>query len=93
MCGELGQHVANCMSAAVEVVLFPKPKYSTNSRFMFSDQVEVSLRGDDQVLVWFISLIVQSDVMDIDMHVVCEFPDVFLEDICDLLPKLEVIST
>lgn len=49
---------------------------------MSASQVEMSLREDNQVLVMFASLIVESDVVASVMPMVCGFP----EDICDLLP-------
>lgn len=53
---------------------------------MSDGQVEMSLRGDDLVLVIFDSLRVESDVMASDVLVICEL----LEDICDLPPEREV---
>lgn len=85
------QCVADSMSACVvEVVLFLEPKESTNLRFMSIDQVGMSLREDDQVLVMSASVIVENNVATNDMSVVCEFPDIFREDICDFPPKREV---
>lgn len=63
---------------------------STYSRFMFVGQVEMPLREDDQVLVMFASVRVERDVMANDMSIVCEFPDVFYEDVYDLPPEREV---
>ena len=63
----------NCRSENVgETVLFPEFGGSTESRFMTSGQVEVSLRGNDQVLVLFASLEVEGDVMANDVPVVGE---------------------
>lgn len=73
-----------------KTVLFPEPGESANSIFMSAGQVDMSLREDDLVLVMFAYLRVESDVVASDMPVVCEFPDVFLEDIDDLPPKREV---
>ncbi|XP_050908109.1 uncharacterized mitochondrial protein AtMg00860-like [Lathyrus oleraceus] len=44
----------------------------------------------DQVLVMFASLRVENDWAASDMSVVCKFPDVFPEDICDLHSKREI---
>lgn len=77
----------NCFD---KTMLFPEPKESANLIFMSADQVEMSLREDDQVLVMFASLRVESDVVASDIPMVCEFPDVFPEDICDLPPEQEV---
>lgn len=64
-------------------MFFPKPEESADSTFMSASQVEMSLREDDQVLVMFVSLRVNDDVVASDMHVVCEFPHVFPEDVCN----------
>ncbi|XP_050920002.1 uncharacterized protein LOC127137594 [Lathyrus oleraceus] len=80
----------NCFG---KTVLFPELEDSMDSRFVSASQVEMSLREDDQVLVMFASLRVESDVVASDMHVVCEFPGVFPEDICDLPTEREVEFT
>lgn len=67
-------------------MLYPKPKESRDSRFMFIGQVEMSLREDDQVLVMFASLRLESEVVMVDLPIMCEFPDVLPEDIIDLPP-------
>lgn len=54
-------------------MLFPETKKSTDSRFMSVDQVEISLREDDQVFFMFSSLRVEGDVVDSGMLMVCEF--------------------
>lgn len=50
----------------------------------------MSLREDDQVLVLFTSLRMESNVVASVMFAVCEVSDVFPEDICDLPPEREV---
>lgn len=45
------------------------------------------------MLVMFTSLKVECNVVVSDMHVVCEFPDVFPEDICNFLLKREIEFT
>lgn len=62
-----------------KTVLFSEPEESMYSRFMFVGQVEMSL-----VLMRFTSLRLKSKIVASDMPMVCEFPGVFLEDICDL---------
>lgn len=42
------------------------------------------------MLMMFAAFRVVGDVVASNMHVVCEFPDLFPEDICDLPPKREV---
>lgn len=53
-------------------------------RFMHVGQVDMSFKEDGRVRMMFASLKVESDVVASDIHVVCEFPDVFPEDIFDL---------
>lgn len=48
------------------------------------------LREDDQMLMMFASLRVESEVVSVELHVVCEFPDVFPEDISNFPPEQEV---
>lgn len=61
-----------------KTLLFLEPKENANSRFMSVGQVKVSLRVDDQVLVMFASLRVDSYDVVSDMPAVWEFSDVFL---------------
>lgn len=65
-------------------MLFLEPEESNDSRFMFVGQVKMSFGEDDQVLMMSGSLRVRRDVVASDMLVVCGFPVIFLEDICDL---------
>lgn len=51
---------------------FPNFYENSNSRFRYNGQVEMSLKGDDQVLVLFISLGVGSDAMANDVPIVCK---------------------
>lgn len=60
------------------------------SRFISANQVEMFLKRDDHVLVMFASLRVESKVVVVYMLVVCEFSDIFLEDISDLSSEHEV---
>lgn len=71
-------------------MLFSKLEENTDSRFLFVGQVEMTLRENDQVLMMFESLRVEKDMTASDMPVVCEFLDVFFEDICDLPLEREV---
>lgn len=48
-------------------MLFPEPEGSTNSRFMFNGKVEISLRGDEPVLMIFSFLRVERNVVANDM--------------------------
>lgn len=77
-------------ASVVEALLFPKPEESRSSRFMSMVQVDMSLRVNGQVLMMFAYLRVKNDVVASDIQVVCEFPDVFPEDIGDFLIEREV---
>lgn len=77
----------NCFD---KTVLFHKSKESNNSRFIFSNQVEMSLKKDDNMFVMFTSLRVESKVVIVDLLIVCEFPDVFPEDINDFLTECKM---
>lgn len=76
----------------VGMVLVLEPGKSMDLRFMYVGQVELPLRGDDQVLAWFSSLRVDDDVVTINMHVMCGFL-MFLPGSCDLSSGREVGST
>lgn len=59
-------------------MLFPEPEKRADSGFLSTSEVEMSLRENDQVLVMFSSLRVESDVGASCMPVVCKFLDIFL---------------
>lgn len=50
----------------------------------------MSLRKNDQVLVMFTSLRIENNVASSDIPLVCEFPNVFPENIFDLSSVCEV---
>lgn len=61
--------------------LFPNYEENTYSRFGYNGQVEMSSRGDDKVLMLFVSLGVGGDAMANDVPVVCEslcFPGIIV---------------
>lgn len=68
-------------------MLFLEPEENVELRFLFVGQVEMFLKNNDHVLVMFASLRVENNVEASDMHGVCEFPGVFLKDICDFPPE------
>lgn len=83
--GGLVHRVVDCKNAGVvEAMLFLESEKNTDSSFIYVGQVEMSSRKDDQMLVMFASLRVEYDVAASDVSVVCEFPDMFPRDICDL---------
>ena len=62
----------------IKLCVSPKPEESTNSRFIPFNQIKMCLKQDDQVLVMFASLRGESEAIDVDLPVLCEFPNVFL---------------
>ncbi|XP_050918518.1 uncharacterized protein LOC127135938 [Lathyrus oleraceus] len=84
---EFNRVYINCFD---KTMLFPELEQSTYSRFMSARQAEMSLREYDQVLVIFASLRIESNILASVMPMVCEFPDVFPEDICDMPPEQEL---
>lgn len=64
-----------------------------NSKFISASQVEEFLKDEAQVFAMFASFKVESKTVMVDMYVVCEFPYVFLDDITDLPPKIEILSS
>ncbi|XP_050877191.1 uncharacterized protein LOC127080950 [Lathyrus oleraceus] len=73
-----------------KTVLFLELGESIDSRFMYVGQVEMSLKESSQLLLMFTSLRVEEEAMIIDLSVVCEFPDVFPNNISDLPQEREV---
>ncbi|MCI78642.1 enzymatic polyprotein, partial [Trifolium medium] len=57
---------------------------------MCSREVEISLKEQENVLVMFASLMMEEKSEVGALPVVCEFPDVFPDDILDLPPEREV---
>lgn len=64
----------NCFDKSVKFLEFEE---STKSSFMIGRQVDMSLRGSAQVLMVFTSLSWGSEKMIADLHVGCEFPELF----------------
>lgn len=71
-------------------VKFLEFEESTKSGFMTTRQVNMSLRQNAQVFMVFVCLRGGSERMITNIHVVCEFPEVFQDDFCDLPLKHEV---
>lgn len=66
-----------------KTVMFHEPEESTDSRSVFVCLIEMSLRGCDQMVMMFSSLRVENEFASVELPVVCEFADVFPEDISD----------
>lgn len=71
------------------------PKFIDNGELMFlsAKKVEELLENEAQMFAMFASLQVDSEVTSGDLHVVCEFPYVFQDDISDFPPECEVEFT
>ncbi|XP_045810171.1 uncharacterized protein LOC123904566, partial [Trifolium pratense] len=74
-----------------KTVVFPKPEESLH--LMSKKEVVESLKEPVEVYALFASLKVEGEVKMEDLPVVCEFPDVFPEDVSDVPPKREVEFT
>lgn len=77
----------NCFDNSVQ---FLDSKESTESSFMTPKQVEMSLSECAQVFMVLPSLSVGSKRIITGLPVVCDFLEVFLDDISDLPPEREV---
>lgn len=71
-------------------MLFPEFEEEEDSRFISANQVEEFLKDETHVFDMFASLKVETRVVIVDLLVVCEFSDVFPNDISDLSPEREV---
>ncbi|MCI47664.1 enzymatic polyprotein, partial [Trifolium medium] len=56
-------------------------------------EVRESLKEQAEVFMMFASLELEGGVKIEELPVVCEFPDVFLDDVSDLPPEIEVEFT
>lgn len=65
-------------------MLFPEFVEEEDSKLIYASQVEEFLKDEVQVFVMFSSLKVQSKTTMVDLPVVCEFPNVFPNEITDL---------
>lgn len=76
----LVQRIVDCRcSGYVEVVLFLEPEENADMRFLSVDQVVMSLREKDQVLMTFSYSRVKRDVAASVVLVVCHFLMFFLK--------------
>ncbi|CAJ2638233.1 uncharacterized protein LOC123886120, partial [Trifolium pratense] len=74
-----------------KTVVFPKPEESLH--LMSKKEVVESLKEPVEVYALFASLKMEGEVKVEELPVVCEFPDVFPEDVSDVPPKREVEFT
>ena len=68
-------------------VLFLEFEEGEDLMFMSANKMEEFLKNDAQVFMTFSSLKVETKVVLGDLLVVCEFPEVFPDDINDLPPE------
>ncbi|MCI39839.1 cellular nucleic acid-binding protein, partial [Trifolium medium] len=73
-----------------KTVLFPRPEENSSSKLMSSREVERSLKEHENMFVMFASLMLEEKSEVGALPVVCEFPDVFPNDVSDLPPEREV---
>ncbi|MCI33171.1 cellular nucleic acid-binding protein, partial [Trifolium medium] len=73
-----------------KTVLFPRLEENPSSKLMSSREVERSLKENENMFVMFVSLMLEDKSEVGALPVVCEFPDVFPNDVSDLPPKREV---
>lgn len=77
----------NCFNKSVR---FGESIESRDSRFITANQVNTSLTEDAKLYIMMASLKLESKVMIEDVPVVCDFREVFPEDIHSLPPEREV---
>ncbi|MCI39213.1 cellular nucleic acid-binding protein, partial [Trifolium medium] len=65
-------------------LLFPKSEEDLNSKLMCSREVKRSLKEQENVFVMFASLMLEEKSEVGALPIVCEFPNVFPDDILDL---------
>lgn len=73
-----------------KLVKFLESEESMKSSFMTAIHVGISLKESAQVFMVFVSLRGGSERMIVELPVVCEFPEVFLDDISDFLLECEL---
>ncbi|MCI35439.1 cellular nucleic acid-binding protein, partial [Trifolium medium] len=72
----------------LKAVVFPKPE--ENLQLMSEKDVSESLKEHAEMFMMFATLKLEGGVKVEELPIVCEFPDVFPEDISDVPPKREV---
>ena len=77
----------NCQTKSI---MFSKKVDEVDEKFLTAEQVKKSLDGEASVIMMFASLKESSEKWVSNLPVVQEFPDVFSDDITDLLPEREV---
>ena len=84
---EFNRVYINCFT---KTVLFPEPEEERNSRFVTAVQVEAAKKEGAELFMLLAALKLENDPQGASQPVVCDFPEVFPEDITDLPPEREV---
>ncbi|XP_058756486.1 uncharacterized protein LOC131629723 [Vicia villosa] len=77
----------NCYSKTVRFTEFGD---GGEPMFLSAKQVEGLLEDEAQMFAIFSALHIEREAVSVELHVVCEFPEVFLDDISDLPLEHEV---
>ncbi|XP_050916421.1 uncharacterized protein LOC127131547 [Lathyrus oleraceus] len=80
----------NCYNKSVRLLA---PDDEQKARFISASQLEELLKDEAKVFAMFSSLSVESQIVVEGLPVVCEFPEVFLDDISKLPPEREAEFT
>ncbi|KAK2422360.1 hypothetical protein QL285_032900 [Trifolium repens] len=78
------------INCCTKTVVFPKPDEDLKLDLMDSSEVTKSLKEHAEMFVMFASLKLEGESEENQLPVVCEFPDVFPEDVFDLPPEREI---
>ncbi|PNX98486.1 retrotransposon-related protein [Trifolium pratense] len=78
------------INCCTKTVIFPKPDESPKPNLMGSSEVIRSLKEHAEMFVMIASLKLVGESEVSQLPVVCDFPDVFPEDVSDLPPEREV---
>ena len=77
----------NCYN---KIVRFPKFGDSGELMFLSAKQVDELLADEALMFVMFTSLQVDHETTSVELPVICESPEVFLDDISDFPPEREI---
>ncbi|XP_050908707.1 uncharacterized protein LOC127122410 [Lathyrus oleraceus] len=73
-----------------KIIKFPEFGDYRELMFLSTKQVKELLEDDTQMFSMFASLKVDNKATSVDLPVVCNFPDVFPDDISDLPPERKI---
>nr|KYP50860.1 Retrotransposable element Tf2 [Cajanus cajan] len=78
------------LNCADKSIVFGEPVEKVSKDYLTANQVKVSLQEDAQVYMLLASLNSESNVLVNELPVVCDFSDVFSDDMSSLPPRREV---